>query len=209
MMNVLTTDEVENFTHRCLWRVVTRQLEHAEAQRSGALYDDLAAMVFAFHAFEAHLNFLGQRLAPDIWEDEQNFFRKEPYRGFEGKVRKVFDLCQLPEPDRCTKPYSMIWALKDLRDLIAHGKTEVFTETYVHGVNEPPRFPRGRFDDLVSHAKALEAKQDIHAVAPILHTAARRLSCDDQLYLRDVWFGDDPLDGPLGHATGTMTPANP
>jgi hypothetical protein len=79
-MEVLTTDEGENFTHRSLWCVVARQIENAEARPSGALYDHLAAMVFTLHAFEAYLNFLGERLAPDIWNDEQNFFRKESYR---------------------------------------------------------------------------------------------------------------------------------
>jgi hypothetical protein len=100
----------------------------------------MAAMVFALHAFEAYLNFVGIRLAPDLWEDEQNFFRKEPYRGFEGKVRKVFELCRLTEPDRLARPYSTIWALKALRDLIAHGKIEVFSQTYAHSVSVQPRF---------------------------------------------------------------------
>ena len=104
-MEVLTTHEGESFTHRSLWCVVARQIENAEARPTGALYDDMAAMLFALHAFEAYLNFLGMRLAPDLWNDEQNFFRKEPYRGFEGKVRKVFELCRLTESDRLAKPY--------------------------------------------------------------------------------------------------------
>ena len=113
-MQVVTTHEGENFTHRLLWCVVARQIENAKAQPNGSLYDDMAAMVFAFHAFEAYLNFLGIRLAPDLWNDERNFFRKEPYRGFEGKVRKISELCQLVEPERQARPYSTIWNLKDL-----------------------------------------------------------------------------------------------
>jgi hypothetical protein len=92
--------------------------------------------------------------------------------------------------------YSTIWALKALRDLIAHGKIEAFSQTYAHSVGVQPPFFRGRFDELVSHAKALEAKQDTHAVARILHVAARP-------HLTDVWFGDDPFDGPQGYASGT------
>ena len=194
-MEVVTTDEGENFTHKSLWCVVARQIENAEARSSGALYDHMAAMVFALHAFEAYLNFLGVRLAPDIWNDEQNFFRREPYRGFEGKVRKVFELCRLAEPDRLARPYSTIWALKALRDVIAHGKIQTFSQTYAQSVGEQPPFFSGRFDKLVSRDKAVEAKQDTHAVACILHAAARP-------HVTDVWFGDDPFCGPHVHATG-------
>jgi len=83
-----------------------------------------------------------------------------------------------------------------LRDLIAHGKIEVFLETYAHSVGVEPPFFRGRFDELVSHAKALEAKEDTHAVARILHAAGRP-------HVSDLWFGDDPFDGPHGHASGS------
>jgi hypothetical protein len=199
-MEVLTTHEGENFTHRSLWRVIIRQIENAEARRPGSLYDDLAAMVFTLHAFEAYLNFLGVKLAPDLWENERNFFRNEPYRGFEGKVWKVFELCQLAEPDRLVRPYSTIWALKDLRDLIAHGKVEAFSQTYVHSAGVEPPFFRGPFDALVSHTKALEAKEDTHSVARTLHAAAQSVAAKS--YISDLWFGDDPFEGPLGHASG-------
>jgi hypothetical protein len=196
VMQVLSTTEGENFTHRLLWCVVARQIENAEARRNGALYDHIAAMVFALHSFEAYLNFLGVRLAPDIWTDERNFFRKEPYRGFEGKVRKVFELCRLSEPDRLARPCSTVWALKALRDEIVHGQIQTFSQTYSHNVGEEPPLFQGRFDNLVSCDKALEAKQDIHAVACMLHIAARP-------HVTDVWLGDDPFCGPHGHATGT------
>jgi hypothetical protein len=195
-MEILTTYEGENYSHRWLWQVVARQIENAEARPAGAMYDDMAAMVFALHAFEAYLNFLGTRLAPDVWSDEQNYFRREPYRGFEGKVRKVFELCRLAEPDRIVRPYRTIWALKGLRDLIAHGKIEAVSQTYAHDVSVEPPFFHGQFDHLVSHAKAMEAKEDTHDVALKLHQAARP-------QVSDSWFGDRPFDGPVGHATGS------
>jgi hypothetical protein len=48
-------------------------------------------MVFGFQTVEAYLNFVGERLAPEIWDDERNYFRREPYRGWDGKLRKVMD----------------------------------------------------------------------------------------------------------------------
>ena len=63
---VITSVEGERFIHKELWRVVIRQLEHAKANPSGAFYDDLVAMTFAFHALEAYLNYVGEKLAPDM-----------------------------------------------------------------------------------------------------------------------------------------------
>lgn len=49
---VRTTIEGERFVHKELWRIVMRQLEHSKKNPSGAFYDDLVAMVFAFHALD-------------------------------------------------------------------------------------------------------------------------------------------------------------
>jgi hypothetical protein len=46
-------------------------------------------MVFAFHTLDAYLNYAGEHLAPEIWQNEGEFFAKQPYRGFDGKIRKV------------------------------------------------------------------------------------------------------------------------
>src|SRR5688572_20133205 len=97
---VQTTVEGERFIHKELWRVVERQLDHAKRIPSGAFYDHLVAMTFAFHTLEAYLNYVGEKLAPDIWKDERNYFRKEPFRGFDGKVRKVLELVGVAEPAR-------------------------------------------------------------------------------------------------------------
>ena len=56
----------------------------------------VVAMVFAVHTVEAYRNFIGECLDPADWADERNYFRNEPYRGFEGKVKKVLELVGLP-----------------------------------------------------------------------------------------------------------------
>jgi hypothetical protein len=108
-----TTVDGERFIHNILWIVVQRQIEHAKEKPQGAYYDCLAAMVFASHALEAYLNFVGERLAPVFWKDEREYFRRT---GFAGKVRKILELCGIPEPDKDNRPYCTIWQLKKLRD---------------------------------------------------------------------------------------------
>ena len=68
MKSVRTSVEGERFLHKDLWRVVERQLDHALGTPRGAFYDDLVAMVFALHALEAYLNFVGERVAPENME---------------------------------------------------------------------------------------------------------------------------------------------
>jgi len=138
MAKARTLIEGERFLQKDLWRVVERQLEHATLVPTGAFYDDLVAMVFALHALEAYLNFVGERIAPDIWKDEREYFRKTPYRGFDGKVRKVLELSGLAEPSRDVRPYSTVWLLKDLRDLIAHAKPMRFGSVVEHESNDKP-----------------------------------------------------------------------
>lgn len=191
-MEVLTNNTGENFTHKMLWSVCIRQIRHMRSSPIGETYDAISAMIFASHAFEAYLNYLGERLAPEIWIDERNYFRREPYRGFHGKVRRVFELCEIPEPARDVTSYSTIWTLKDLRDIIAHGKTESFKTHYAHSISiDPPPF-RGRFRNLVSTKKAEQAQVHTEAVARLLHAAAKTK-------VTDPWFGDEPFEGIQGY----------
>jgi hypothetical protein len=135
---VRTTIEGERFLHRELWAVVERQLGHAAGTPRGSAKDHLVAMVFSFNTLEAYLNYAGEHLAPQIWKDERNFFRSEPFRGFDGKVRKVLELVGLEEPIRTDRPYSTVWMLKDLRDLIAHAKPLKFSYVVEHSADDEP-----------------------------------------------------------------------
>lgn len=188
-----TSFEGEHFLHRMLWRVVLRQIEHATKNPQGAFHDHLVAMVFAFHTFEAYLNFAGERLAPEIWANERDYFRKEPHRGFDGKVRTIIGLVGIAEPDRTSRPYSSVWLLKELRDLIAHAKPEKFSETIDHPENEEPSFRRSQVEALVTHDNAFQTSRDIEDFIEMLHQAPIPR-------VHDIWFGDKALKGVIGHS---------
>jgi hypothetical protein len=122
----------EQLMHRLLWRIVKEQAKEAQERAEGWLYPSIVARVFAYHTVEAHLNYVGERIAPDIWRDERNYFRNEPYRGALGKMHKVMDLVGLPW-EANTRPLKTVLELKDIRDLIAHSKPERLQSTVYSG----------------------------------------------------------------------------
>src|SRR5260221_10404931 len=89
---LVTTFEGKELAHRVCWEVVLEQHALADGRERDWYRPSLVAMVFAFHAVEAYLNFVGELLAPDIWKNEREYFKKLPYRGFSGKLRKVMEL---------------------------------------------------------------------------------------------------------------------
>jgi len=198
MTKARTTVEGERFLHKDLWRVVERQLEHAVGTPQGAFYDDLVAMVFALLALEAYLNFLGERVAPEIWKDERNFFRKEPYRGFDGKLRKVLELVGVPEPARDIRPYSTVWFLKDLRDLIAHAKPMRFTNAIEHEVDQEPSIFHSPLRDVITRENAERARDDIKTFIESIHAAAIPK-------VSDIWFGPAAFGGTVQHSSSHGT----
>lgn len=193
-----TTIEGQRFLHKDLWRVVKRQLEYSKANPKGAFYDDLVAMVFALHALEAYLNYVGEHLAPEVWIDERNYFRREPNRGFDGKLRKVLELCGLPEPSREARPYKTVWDLKTLRDLMAHAKPERLLLDVHHHVDEEPPLLNTPLDEAVTAEKAQQAYEDISSFAQSIHSAAGPK-------IRDIWFGDLAFGGALQFGSGSTS----
>jgi hypothetical protein len=161
----------EEYVHKAVWLVVKRQVAHAKANPKGAALDDLVALVFASHALEGYVNFLGAKIAPDLWDDERTHFQQS---GLDGKLEALHTKCGLPALDKGRRPYSTFRELKRLRDLIAHPKTIVFpperTE-YVEG-KEPPPFVLGHLERAVSRLPAVRAMEDVRAIANRLHEAA-------------------------------------
>jgi hypothetical protein len=145
-----TTYEGIWYTHRLLWQIVEEQAELARKRDREWVNFGLVAVTFAFHALEAYVNFAGEHLSPALWADEQNSFRKDPYRGWKGKLRKVLELTNVPwEPD--VRPLKTVIELQELRDSIAHGKAERFSGTADHDDidDSMPSLPNSRIRSMV------------------------------------------------------------
>jgi hypothetical protein len=93
--------EGEEYLHKDTWRVVKRQFDRPEDSRKGALYDDLVAMVFSFHTLEGYLNFVGDKISPQLWKNEREEFKKT---GILGKLAAILDRCELEPFEKSGRP---------------------------------------------------------------------------------------------------------
>lgn len=175
MARLTTSYEGIWYTHRLLWQIVEQQAAFARERDREWVNLSLVAVTFAFHALEAYVNFAGEHLAPDLWADEQNSFRKDPYRGWKGKLRKILELTNVPwEPD--ARPLKTIIELQELRDSIAHGKAERFSGTFDHDADidelMPSLLPNSRIRSMVLPKSRLdEVLEDVRAVLDMMHPA--------------------------------------
>lgn len=190
----------EEIIHRILWRIVREQVKEAQDRREGWFYPSLIAQVFAFHTVEAYLNYVGERIAPEVWKDERNFFRREPYRGAEGKLRMVLDTVGIAwAPDE--RPLHTVLELKHVRDLIAHGKPEKFSGTVVHEMDTSMPYPSSELKAVaLSKEKLSVTLTDVEEFLNSIQVRARPL-----LKVDDVWFRDEALQGPYSHVVSGTT----
>lgn len=193
-----TTFEGAEIIHRHLWEIVEAEAKLASARDKDWFNPSLVAMVFASHTVEAYLNFIGERIAPDIWKDERNYFRKQPYRGWEGKLRKVLELVGMAcSPD--IPPLKTVLGLKELRDLIAHGKPEKLAGEIIHPQGTDSPFPVSTLRGLITpKAKLATVMADIEKFLNEIHTLAAPK-------VNDPWFGTEALRGPSTYSAGTTT----
>lgn len=192
-----TTSEGQTFPHRFLWGVVEEQAQLANAREREWSRPALVAMVFGFLTVEAYLNFVGERLAPGIWQDERNYFRREPFRGWDGKLRKVMELVEMPWPATITRPLKTILELRELRDRIAHPKPEKLTSEILHEEGTPAPFLdftlRAKFTPKDKLARA------VHDVEEFLN----HVHCLAAPKVNDIRFGSEALRGPDEHSWGS------
>lgn len=201
-MKIETLIDGENFMHRTLWLVADRAAAQAEAQPMGSIHDHLIVMVFSLLAFEAYLNFLGDRLDPALWKDESN--PKSEVHRFKPKIRKVFDLIGKAEPEADQRPYLTIWQLRQLRDSIAHGKVQRWaTKEVSDSADEPPWSGlKHIFDGKVSAAEAVQARDDVQELARQMHKeAGKARGPDGTLIGNSLGFGPEPFVGVHGAET--------
>lgn len=184
--------EGEEYLHKAVWRVVQRQIEYAEANRQGALYDDLVAMVFAFHALEGYLNYVGEKIAPDLWRDEKTQFSEN---GVIGKLAAICERCGLGSPDYGKRPYGTLSQLKKLRNGMAHPRTRKTGGKVEYDERKPPPlFPQSYLAAIVSHRRALRARDDVKHIADQIHAAALTK-------FPEAGLGPDALDGIMSMRT--------
>ncbi|MCK1283928.1 hypothetical protein IVB41_08250 [Bradyrhizobium sp. 44] len=113
-------------------------------------------------AFEAHLNFFGAKLI-DPWNERQRVNEK---------IKQVFGALEF-SPDWQSRPFKGVQAMKELRDIFAHGKPATFEMDEVveaeAGELDGKRYNLGpAWETLCMPVHVLDAYEDLVAVWKIM-----------------------------------------
>jgi hypothetical protein len=142
-------------------------------------------MVFAFHTLEAFVNFIADKLCPELLERHRGRFLP-----FKEKLQKLLEGLFLEVPDASVRPYATVWELKKLRDKIAHGRYEKFSDVHDHLATEEPPWDPGFLEASVTPEAVAVAVEDVEKFADWIQAAARRrLPSDDSLKQHEALGG--------------------
>jgi len=100
--------------HEILWRAAA-DLTTPDCDKP------LPALLLTHAAFEAYINYLGARVAPEVWANERARFTATPYRGVLGKVNWLCEMLGV-EQDWGAEPWQSLKALDSWRNQVVHGK---------------------------------------------------------------------------------------
>lgn len=184
---VMTTHFVY-ITYIILWIAATtqRDLIGKVEDKDQKLALRYSSLILSFFALEAYLNHLGQRIRPQIWQNERAYFsgRKaingRKYRGVLGKLEYLAQECSCPF-DGSERPMSTIKILKEFRDLVAHGKTEDKTIDESCRIGERPPIRKGRITKHVEAEFVDRALQDVENLIQGLHQGALKAFPESEL----------------------------
>jgi hypothetical protein len=184
---VKTVRRDTTYTHCVLWECSKRQIKIAEATPSGAQYFWIAAMLFGYMAFEAWLNYLGQQLAPQVWENERDFFRSNrDYKGTIGKLNYILDQYKIERPHRGHRPYCSIGALAKIRDEIAHGRPTTTSSTKRHPADTIPPFAENWLSSFANEKKATQYLADLKSYCDITVQLLRKTNGKKHIPFADI-----------------------
>jgi len=198
MKDAKTTIKGELFTHKILWECCELNCQAAEkaaAEKTGTIYWELTEMLMAYLTYEAYINFLGDRVAPEAWRNEREFFNNDPYRGIAGKLKKITEVCYIRDLKKGERPYQTVNELCKLRDYLSHGKPDKYEIEIAHSRRNQPSLFHSNLYELVTPEKMKRALEDVKSFIDFLHHTAAP-------YVKDTLFGDKPLDGIIEHSAG-------
>lgn len=134
-------------------RTIETKLQNDD--RTGISYDYMGCALMLAFTFEANLNFVGDKLFGEEWNERAKW---------SDKVNRVFQRLEIPR-DKANRPFCSVQRLKDLRDLLAHGKPQVdeHDETVEQTADELDRKLdlSGEWEKACSHDLVFEAFDDV------------------------------------------------
>lgn len=162
----------EVYNHYILWNTALKNLSLATPESKDAKFYALGTMLLSFFAFEGYLNWLGSKIAYDVWNEEKQFFSREPFIGTLGKYRFLAMLLRLPSPNAASSFFQTATLLSELRDSAVHPKPEFGSRIVKFSGNHYPPHYQGSLEKAVSPELAVRAKEHLEALAEELHREA-------------------------------------
>jgi transcriptional regulator with XRE-family HTH domain len=112
----------EEYAHGVLWQCAQTQLRLARRNKREASYLLVTAVLMAYLALDAYLNYVGEILIPKKWSliDQESSLNRST--AALTKVKKLVKVVRVPYPDEDTQPFSSILELSSLRNAILHAE---------------------------------------------------------------------------------------
>lgn len=187
----------EHYTWRSLWTGAQMLQERSRGEESGDWWLTLSAMLLAFAALEAYLNYIGPELCPEEWADEKATFSTGSYRGTLGKLTLLMTHCGI-EIDRGRKPWQTLKDLNQRRDQLMHPRSEAWDREVTFKDSNELGHIDPQFFSLADPVFVDEAMAAIQSVCGPLHQAAGRLVGGGPA------FGASAFIGMVGHQGGSI-----
>jgi hypothetical protein len=141
-------------------------LQEAKANESGSYFNLMVALVFSAFTIEAYLNHLGGKIIP-FWEAiEKNL---SPLKKLE------IIASQLGKPiDYGHRPFQSFKSISQLRDFLAHGRTEFVAEKSIQILSDDdkPELPKAKWQKQVTIEIVQKYFDDTKEIIEYLHNAS-------------------------------------
>ena len=183
-------------TYEYLWSACQKNVVDAKTTDGSPWYYYFTAMTMAYFCYEAFLNHLLHYIAPDVWANEKEYFSKPPYKGTEGKLKKVCEISGIDFPNKGDTQYQQIRLLKELRDFVAHGKTEQYSSIVEANSGHEITEVQSKLFELVTKKNAERAIPLLREFIITTNKKVKEKTYCDHLALH-------PLQGFSGHASAS------
>lgn len=163
--------EATFYTHEFLWSDLDDLWVLIEEDRKAPRGLFTSALVLLFACFEAHLNFLGETLFPDVWVNARQHFGRPPHRGTLGKFTYIANRLGL-KVDRARKPYSTVAELQRRRHKLVHPLIESREHLVEFRDAGELRAPETRYDRIAEYGFLMKSRPAVQEMAGLLQRAA-------------------------------------
>lgn len=197
----VTTGRYESYAHKLLWESSCRHFALAVANPEDSWFLHLSAGLLAAAAFEAYLNYVGEEMLPQVWQQERAFFSQQQYKGTFGKLKRIAEEIgwELPRKDR--QPLSGVIELQSLRDKMVHGRSVRVEYKKTHRSDQWPQLPGGWLAAETRPQKIQHLVARVEEFTVSLHTAILHSE------FQHCVIGAHPLLGMLSFGTHSATAA--